>query len=186
MDEFNPYAAPKVRDEEIALGNLANDGVWQDGPLVVMTKTATLPDRCLKCNAPATYRLKRNLSWHPQWYYLIVLYNVIIYLIVALCVRWTAKVTYPLCTEHRRRRRNAILVGWLTFLLGWPVIVVGVTTLGDYGWVGLLAGVALILFGLIYGVNRSQVVSVKRINKHLVWLAKVNPDFRESLPPFPG
>ena len=33
--------------------------------LLVMTKEALLPGRCVKCNAPTGDRLKRKLTWDP-------------------------------------------------------------------------------------------------------------------------
>ena len=46
-------------------------GVWRDQSTLVMTKDATLPDYCVKCDAPANgFRLKRNLSWHEPALYL--------------------------------------------------------------------------------------------------------------------
>ena len=64
MDDFNPYAAPEAG---VAPSQLATDadegrGVWRDGKILVMAKVARLPSRCVKCNAPATFRLKRTIS----------------------------------------------------------------------------------------------------------------------------
>ena len=63
-------------------------------------------------NAPAEgYTKKFNLSWHHPALYLIVLAGVLIYVIVALIVRKTARVNIPLCPAHRAKRRNIILTG---------------------------------------------------------------------------
>ena len=75
MSEFNPYAAPRA---DVSFGRTpAGDdaGVWKSGKLLVMTKDAALPDRCVRCNQPADGpRLRRNLSWHPAaWYVLLAI-----------------------------------------------------------------------------------------------------------------
>ena len=53
MPEFNPYAAPVTDITRPAL----EGEIWRDGKVLVMTRQAWLPDRCVKCNAPTTYRL---------------------------------------------------------------------------------------------------------------------------------
>jgi hypothetical protein len=188
-DLFNPYAAPKA---EVRVGPHAgdDDGVWRHGAVLVMTKNARLPDRCLKCNGPADgWALKRSLSWHPQVIYILLL-SPIIYIIVALIVRKTAKVYFPLCERHRRRRRRAIAVGWLVSLLGIAMIFVVPTAVptmvgGQTDWIiipGVILSGVLLLTGIIYGFMLSQVAVPTRIDKRFVWLRKVGPDFLATLP----
>src|SRR4051812_44962371 len=85
MPEFNPYAAPKTPLAPSSRKQMpVEEGLWADGKVLVMTKSAELPDLCIKCGAPAEgYRLKRNLMWHPPAWYLLILFNLIIYAIVA-------------------------------------------------------------------------------------------------------
>ena len=185
MSDFNPYAAPKSEIMEQAHHLAEEGGLWRDGPLLVIRKGTELPDRCLKCNGPAEgYRLKRTLSWHRPAWYLLVLFNLIIYVIVALCVRWTAKVAAPLCPRHRSKRRRAIAVGWLGSLAGIGLMVVGASVPIDGIIIGAVVVVGLVLFlaSLIYGMATSQMVVPKRIDKNFVWLKKVSPDFLAALP----
>lgn len=183
MSDFNPYAAPKA---DLNAPQLASDGVeiWRDDTILMMTKGAVLPDRCLKCNAPAEgYRLRRKLTWHPWGYYLIVPFNLFLYALVALLVRYTAKSELPLCPIHRRRRRWAIITGWLLALLGLATLLGGAFDNKDaiyYAWVGI----ALIAVGVTYGTLRSGVPYAKKINKKFVWLKRVSLEFLAELPPF--
>ena len=61
----NPYAPPKT--ERLESDRLLDqpDQAWRDRKLLVVRKKgAVLPDRCLKCNAPAEgYRFTRDVSW---------------------------------------------------------------------------------------------------------------------------
>src|SRR4051794_37594891 len=108
MREFNPYAPPEAEVVHAPSGR-DEGGVWRDGLLLVMSKDGELPDRCLKCNLPAHgWRLKRNLSWHPQGWYLLILLHVLVYVIAALIVRKKATIMVPLCECHRRRRVRII------------------------------------------------------------------------------
>src|SRR5436309_2493776 len=72
--------------------------IWRSGPLLVMSQGARLPDRCVKCNAPANgQRLTRKLYWHSPYLYLLILLNLLIYALVAIFVRKKARVEIGLC-----------------------------------------------------------------------------------------
>ncbi len=149
-----------------------------------MTKDAELPDRCVKCNAPANgYRLKRNLSWHPPVWYFLILISLLVYIIVALVIRHTAKIQVGLCEEHRRQRRWAIALGWIGSLAGIGLIAFS-ASLQDTQWfpIGLVLGLLFFFGFLIYGISVSQVVAPKKIDKRFVWLKKVSPDLLAKLP----
>jgi Na+/proline symporter len=160
-----------------------------------MTKDADLGDRCLKCNGPCEGRkLKRKLSWHPQGWYLLLLFNVLIYIIVAMIVRHTATIYVPLCDRHRRKRRRAIAVAWLVVLLC-PVAMIAIaaselplkSALGEEtGSVVfttlLMASFAALIGAIFYGVIGSQPVTASQIDKRFVRLRKVSPEVLASLP----
>ena len=193
MKEFNPYAAPVT---DLSTPRAPDEtGVWRDGVLLVMSKGAELPDRCLKCNEPANgWSLKRNLSWHPQWYYLLFLISPILYIIVALIVRKTAKTRIPLCPRHRGRRRRIIALAWTLSLVGPLVLFAGAvgsdsvkgfageTASSAVLMISIFGGLAMFLAGLILAVIASQVVVPQKIDKRFVWLKKVSPDLLASLP----
>ena len=66
--------------------------VWRNNSVLVMTKEALLPNRCIKCNAPAEEQLKHRLTWHHPGLYLLALASILIYVVVAMVVRKTATV----------------------------------------------------------------------------------------------
>jgi MFS family permease len=181
MEEFNPYAPPKA---DLSFGpDPESNGVWRDAALLVMTKKASLPDRCLKCNEPADgWTLKRKLMWHPQYWYLLIFFNLIIYAIVAMIVRHTAVVMVPLCADHRRRRRRAIAVGWLLSIAGIVAFILGVAIGEQYSGLIALGASILFLVGLIYGLVGAQTAVPHKIDKRFVWLKKVHPAFLAGLP----
>lgn len=119
MADINPYAAPQHEVVVSPLPVETSGGVWRDGKLLVMHKQAVLPDRCVKCNQPAGgRRRKRSLSWHHPGYFLLVLASVLVYVIMALVVRQTAKIEIGMCEIHRRKRWQAIATSWLLVLIG--------------------------------------------------------------------
>ena len=188
-DEFNPYAAPKAKVSTVSHA-APERGVWRVGDDLIMSKDGEFPDRCIRCNAPAEgFRLKKKISWHPPGYYLLILLNIFIYAIVAVIVRRTAKVQFPLCADHRRRRFRGIAVAWFLALGSFSVIGALVLSvrlqapLSDSVYFGvIMLGLVMMLAGLICGLYYSRVVSITKIDKRYIWLCKVNPAFLDSLP----
>jgi hypothetical protein len=194
VDDFNPYAAPEVGVSRSPLANVADEGrgVWRDGNILVMAKVARLPSRCVKCNEPTTNRLKRSLAWHPGWVYLLILVSPLIFIIVALIIRKTAKIEIPLCDEHRANRSRNILIAWLTALSGialcFTPAFLNAQALSNGPLPGILIflGVILLFFGLIFGAIISQFVVPQKIDDTHVWLKKVSPLYLAELPLLPG
>ena len=187
VGDFNPYAAPEAG---VSPGHLAAEadegrGVWRDEKTLVMAKVARLPSRCVKCNAPATSRLGRSLSWHTPWLYLMIFFpGLIFYVIAALIVRKTAKIEVPLCDEHRAARSKKILIGWVAALSGIALWFTPAFVPGDAAGIAVLVGVGLFLFSLFWALGL-QVVTPQKIDKTHVWLNKVCPEYLAELPPLP-
>jgi len=184
MSDFNPYAAPEtdeLRGSIAAASDVA--GPWRKGRVLVMAKTGELPPRCVACNAPAIGRpLKRSLTWHPAWWYLLLLINLLVYLVVALIIRKTAVIRVGLCDRHRGRRRMWIALAWSLVLLAIVVPVV----MSSAGWneplmfVGLIP--PLLLAAALIGIFGARVVYAKRIDDHHAWIGGVCPAYLAALP----
>ena len=163
-------------------GTVNPDRIWRSGKLLVMHKNAVLPDRCVKTNKPTSgVRLKRKLYWHHPALYLLVLVNVLLYAIVALCVRKNAKIEIGVTQEILTQRKKAIFAAWICCLGGIALFIFGVANLDSHG-IFLLFGVILFLAGLIWGAVKTPVVSPARIDTDYVWLKGVNPNYLASFP----
>jgi hypothetical protein len=201
MTEENPYASPLSMDYP---NGQRNDypvltpvqetyplGVFRKGNLLVMNKLATLPDRCVKSNEPAVKRIRRSLSWHPPLIYVTILISILIYVIIALIVRKQATIYIGLSEKWVRKRRKAILIGWLTPMFGFALFVVSLIAMGnqrgssDWYAVGMIGGIVIGLGGIIYGIVGSQMVTPTKIDDHFVWLKGVSPAYLAELPEFP-
>jgi len=155
-------------------------GVWQDDKTLVMTKDASLPDQCVKCNAPANgFRLKRNLSWHHPALYFVVLVAWIIYLVLSLTMSKRATVYLGLCPEHVQRRRSLLIAGWVMLALG--LIVPILAFANEYPGIGAI-GLLLFLVAVFWLVIVSRVVKVKKIDDHYVWLTGIDPNYLARFP----
>jgi len=159
-------------------------GIWRDGKTLVMTKNALLPDRCLRCDAPANgYRLRKRLSWHHPLLYILVFGAALFYVILALALSKRATVDFALCPDHVRKRRNFILAGWGVFLLGVVLVFVG----GTYDYASIvIAAILLILADIVWLIFAHKIVSVKRIDDRYLWLTGLNEQYLLQFPPLPS
>src|SRR5690349_14738678 len=141
------------------------DAIWRNNAVLVMTKQALLPNRCVKCNAPAEEQLKRKLTWHHPALYLLVFISILVYAIVAMVVRKTATINIGLCEEHLSSRRRNILITWgLGF--GCVASFVGASVLEDMRLV--LLGIGLLFGCAIYGIVTLRVVVPSKIDDYVV------------------
>lgn len=182
----NPYQAPSARKQpRFGPGDQGEFGqhfLWSEGRSLVMVKGTPLPDRCIKCNAPAHgYTMKRNLSWHNPAWYLAIFAGLVIYLIAYLAVRQTAVVYIGVCEKHRRQRIRDILLAWLGIAAGIALVVVGAN--GEAPWGGWVAasGGLFTFISIVYGAVRAQTVSPKKITRELVWLNGISPAYLAAI-----
>ncbi len=159
-------------------------GVWRESNKLVMGKDATLPDRCVKCDAPAHgIRLRRRLSWHHPALYLLIFVTLLLYIVVALIVRQTANIEIGLCEEHQAKRRRNIAITWFLIVVG---LLGGIFAMVMEDATPAVIGLLLFLAGVIYGIITIRVVAPAKIDKRFVWLRGINKDYLNSLPAWPG
>lgn len=184
MEDVNPYAAPRHDLPLDALADEPGDRVWRDGNLLVIRKGAVLPDRCVKCNAPAEGgRLKVKLQCDGPIEVLGVR--------LPHMQRHAAKIEVCLCREHRRRRRIAVACGAFLFVVGAGATLIFV--------VGLFARpvappqppvwpMALLMILLVASTVNELLfvrpVAPQKIDHDYVWLKKVDPGYLAQFPPF--
>lgn len=159
-------------------------GIWRLGRQLVTRSETPFPDRCVKCNAPANgFKLKRVLYWQHPAYYLFLLCNLLVLLIVILIVRKKAILHVGLCEQHRAHRKTALIIGWVGLLGGLIVLISGVVW--QSGLAALL-GALLLLGGGIYGAVRGTIITAAKIDKTNVWVKGVHQDFLAQLPEWLG
>ncbi|HEY3963535.1 MAG TPA: hypothetical protein VGM05_03195 [Planctomycetaceae bacterium] len=162
------------------------DGVWRDGNLLVMTKTALLPGLCVQTNIPTADRLRRRLYWHNPWIYLALLAGPLIFIIVAIITRQSADIKIGLCRERIVRRRWIIAGAWLGVLLGIGMCIAGGASRDSLGTVFWATGLVLFLASMIAGIILARIIVPTKITSRHVWLKGVHPSYLFALPAFPG
>ncbi|MBI3372429.1 MAG: hypothetical protein HY017_11840 [Betaproteobacteria bacterium] len=152
---------------------------WRDGKVMVMRIGSALPERCVMCNAPAVQPIKpRSVYWHHPGWYLLVVINILLYVVVGLLIRKKATVAFGLCANHRRRRRNFLAIGWGGFFLGLVAFAVGAANM--VGWL-IPLGMLIMLVAVIAGYFGARVAYPSRITAEEVRLSGCGAAFLDSL-----
>jgi hypothetical protein len=140
--------------------------VWREGRTLVALRDAVLPDRCVRCGEPGDGEpIRRRLYWHHPAIYLLLLFWVIPYIVVALAVRRTSTLTMSVCARHRRIRRRALWAAWA--LLGAAIVdAVAAIALGSAA-LGVLVPV-LVLAALVAGIGGRSLLLGGRIDERIV------------------
>ena len=156
---------------------------WQSGDAVVTLNGGTLPARCVKCNGAVTGKqIPRTLYWHSEWVYILLL-SPLIYILVSFFVRKRAKVSVPICEEHRHQRRVVLGVSWLLVAIGIGSLIAAIAY--GSGALGVVTFVTLIA-AIVLGFWKGTLVSAKKIDAQYVWVRGFCRDYRASLPEFPN
>lgn len=184
--EPNPYAPPTLTADEPprppAHRVRGGAGVWREGDLLVLDKTAALfPPRCVVCNRDTDYKLKRIFIWHPRWIYLLAPLGGILYALIAASVRKYATVEVGLCDEHQLRRRSGLLL--LGFGVGASVLLLLIASSSRWGSLAI-AALAGMIVALVVGSRMSRVAVATKIDDTHAWL-RVGQPFLASLPDSP-
>ena len=158
--------------------------VWRDGKFVVALTDASLPARCVKCNAPADQPTKdRTLYWVHPAVYLLLFAGGLVLVIVYMIVRKKAEVNPGLCAAHKKRRLGALAYGWLGFFGGFLLACIGVGA--DSGG-SVLSGLFLMVSAIVVGMIRGRLVYAKKITPDEVRLGGCSPEYLDDLPVYPG
>jgi len=152
----------------------------REGSKLVIPHGAPLPDRCVKCNAPAHgFRLRRRLTWLHPAYLLLLFGGLIFYAIAAALASKSAEIQVGVCPEHRKRRLQAIIGGWTLGLSGAILMPWLAITLGS-GWIAL-GGVGMALVGMFGGILVARLVRPSRIDDNQAWLSGVDREYLNEL-----
>lgn len=163
----NPYAPSRASLAAREVGTGAR--LWRLENVLIMSRdSGELPDRCVKCNDAAHEPTKtRTVHWHHPGFYLLLLINVILYLVVALIARKTVKVNPGLCARHKQKRALGLWIGWSGLIVG--LAAMSLAARNDQPGAALLLLFAT--FGsIIAGMITSRIVYAKRIDDRYVRL----------------
>src|SRR5688572_2947188 len=115
------------------------EDVWRDGDVLVVQKGASLPGRCVRCNADTRgTTLKQDYQWHHPALYILVVFGVLLYVIVAMSVRKTTTLQIGVCPNHVSSRKKGVLGSWALAIAGAFSLFAAIEGGSVFGWTGLL------------------------------------------------
>lgn len=169
MDPFIPSSAAASATRFHGT-TVEESSYWAEGDTLIVKRGARLPDRCLLCNAPATTRVTKRFTWHPAWYYLLILGGLLLYVLVALIFSRRMELELPLCDSHRRRRRRGFVIRYagLLGLIVFPLLIyLSSPPRGDHledpQAIALVVAVVAMFITVWTGATLSHISKVKRI-----------------------
>jgi hypothetical protein len=168
-------------DPLAALGISLAEQPRREGSLLVMSPEAVLPDRCVKCNAPADgQRLVVSLTWSPSTSNLIQL-AILFMFSVLWRSSYRAEVEVGICRRHFWRVRRNSALGACGIVAGLAMIAISVWRGAEYGYV-LLAGIVVLFAAPICMSAAGRLLSASRIEPRIVWIKGACPEFLATLP----
>lgn len=177
--DSNPYAAPKAGLEIV---HAEGQSLWRSGKILVCLRDAEFPPRCVKCNAPAQLPLVRyKFAWHHGLWYLLVIFYLVVYLLVALVVRRRAELHVGLCARHMRRRflGRVVAGGGFAAIMAMAYLIIGwrVDDLLPYMFFGFVAW-------LVAMVVLPPKLQPARIDKQTLRIRGCGRAFLDTLPEY--
>ena len=172
--DANPYASPPSLEGYERHDQRPFGGLWRQGNLLVMHRSAQFPPLCVATNVPTTRKVKQILTTNDAW-------NLVS----------TNKAVHVGLSEPRWRHRrwvHKMSIG-LGIIAGALILLACVLMPSEMhrGFLLVLAvaGVVTAISAGVWDDLYVKVVSVSRIRKEFFWLNGVHPDFLKRLPEWP-
>lgn len=173
--EENPYKTPEATIA--APPSSAQTGAWFQGNTLVVPIGGTVPtDRCARCTQPAQHIISKRFAWHPPGFYLVILLNLLIYIIVALATQKKGTLTFALCESCRSKRKKTMMTGHLIMVGAIAGSIYAFSSVQDGAGYGA-ALLILALVGAIVASIGSRTLQVEWITKEHMYFKKVPLNF---------
>ena len=148
------------------------------GKHLIIMRNGRLPYRCVKCNAQADAKpITKRYYWHHPAWYLLIFVALLIYAVVALCIRKDMKLIIPMCKQHRQKRMINTLI-WVGALL--LSLVLLIAAIAAESGPMLLACLFFFLGGLIYGIVVSQLLKPQFMDDYVGKFSGANRDYLQN------
>jgi len=183
MSSLNPYEAPKSALVHSHRDPGEQAGPWRDGKDLVAQRNSELPARCVKCNAETKApKLPQRYYWHHRGWHLLILFNLVIYVIVRVAIRKSARLNVGVCAVHARKRLVAMWV--TTLLLTASVATLLVAMNRQLGGAVYLSSLVLLVAAIAVGLVKARLLYPKRIGERYARYAGCGDEFLATLPSF--
>jgi hypothetical protein len=147
----------------------------REGDLLVVPVGAVLPDRCIVTGVPTRgHAVHRRLAWVPEWTIAMCVLVSPVIGVIAMAIRFkSARITYFIAPQERKRRRIAILSGLALVVASAASLALGLEHGSDALLITALVSLCVALI-LLEGVARP--FRIHRITRDRIYL-DVKPRF---------
>lgn len=171
----NPYSPPKSDVDLVERGRC-----WpESGSILFVSRDSDLPQRCVKCNRPVTSPARqKTFYWHASGWYFLILFNILIYAIVAIFIRKKVKLSPGLCDAHKKRRTTLVLGSLAMFIV---LFMAGVITIDGQNPLISIASFTGSFIALVVVVIFSRTIYPIEIHDRGARFKGCGKDFLQSL-----
>ncbi len=163
---------------------------WRHGKLLLAGRVVELPDACIRCNAPAVKRFRKDVYWHEPWLYALVIPGILIYAILAMVLRKKATYSCGLCAEHVKRRGRGLLAMWILVAIGVAGVVGGIAGVNaafgpgqqDLSLVAVLTGFLFLIIAAGVGLVNVPLLRPKKIDEQYARYTGCSDAFLRNFP----
>lgn len=180
MKEHNPYSTPKT---ELIDSNVTGEASRYKKNIIINTESA-LPERCIKCNQPTEEFVNIKLFYMNPWWYLLILVNLLVLIIVSVFAGKRYRLKVPLCQLHNKKYKNRKLLVWGILLTSVITILIGLFLFSQQSeTLGLVltVGITLLLVAIITGFS-IRLLHIRKRKGTTLWISGSKPAFLDSLP----
>lgn len=189
MSDSNPYQAPST--DALAISAEGRGESFRfDGKDIWVRDGARLPSRCIYTNAPLVENsdlrdISKKIAWVNPFFALLIILNVIVYLIIALCVQKKGRIQFWADSKILRKKRLKSFVGLFFMLLSTAIFIGGSLMFADYGGdllflISLVLGLGGLLASVLYTLRVANSVRVTKYNEGWFRLAGCGKPFLDS------
>jgi hypothetical protein len=185
---------------------------WRSGKYLVTRRESRLPDRCIKCNAPANgNKLLRRLQWHPwwatlpliaapaalglaaitpwpRWFATAGIISFFVTLLFALLTQQKADVHIGLCPRHWSEYHKRSAVVMLAAIFSIVAFIAGCNFMRRQlvDRIVVFSFLGIFIACIAYGMVALRTVRTRKLTKTTIWLRGVSPKYLAELPEWPG
>ncbi len=186
--DLNPYAPPVDTQSLAAMQeDWAAGQVWRLGNLMVIGNEAELRPRCFLTGEDTDTSMEIKTSWLPGWVYLLILFGIFPYFVVAPFLRRDIRIKVPLSDRYiqsyRKQVRFTTLAG-LLFIVGWVLFA----AINEFGPQMTIRPIVLLVFAYAVAWWFVRIPPVRlnivRADRHVLVLSDLPSNCLEGLPQF--
>lgn len=171
----------------------SNASMWRyDGKHLWIKDGAILPERCIVTNKSKTENsnlriMEKRLTWSSPYFAFLILINIFLYLIVALCVQKKGKITIHIDQSFLKKRNRRCCAALFGIILSCALLIGGAVYNDQYvhneliGAILMITGFLTLLTSVYLIIRFSSLIRATKHTEGWFRLSGVKQPFLDSL-----